>query len=139
VTKRLVKMPKLYFLDTGLCAYLTEWSRPQTLSAGAMSGAILETHVLCELLKSWWHRGKMPQIYYYRDKDGNEIDFLFVQDQAFYPIEVKKSASPKPKMAGPFASLGRLEHRTAEGAVVCLCEQVVPLNRSVDAVPAGIV
>ena len=43
LTKRLVRSPKLYFLDTGLCAYLTEWSSPETLEAGAMSGPILES------------------------------------------------------------------------------------------------
>ena len=53
LTKRLVKTPKLYFLDTGLCAYLTQWTSPQTLEAGAMSGAIFETWVMIELLKSY--------------------------------------------------------------------------------------
>jgi predicted AAA+ superfamily ATPase len=81
-TKRLVKTPKLYFLDTGFSAYLAEWSSPATLEAGAMSGAILETYVFAEMLKSWWHRGKTPQVFYYRDKEGKEIDFVFVQDQA---------------------------------------------------------
>ena len=101
-TKRLVKTPKLYFLDTGLCAYLTEWSSAETLAAGAMSGAILETYVFSEVLKSWWHRGKSPQVYYYRDKDGKEIDLLFLQDEAFYPLEVKKSASPQREWAEAF-------------------------------------
>ncbi|MEY4294614.1 MAG: hypothetical protein RLY82_302, partial [Pseudomonadota bacterium] len=57
-TKRLVKTPKLYFLDTGLCSYLTQWSSPQTLEAGAMSGAIFETWVITEILKSYWHTGR---------------------------------------------------------------------------------
>jgi len=54
--RRLVKRPKLYFLDTGLCAYLTEWFPPATLGAGAVAGALFETHVVVEILKSWWHR-----------------------------------------------------------------------------------
>ena len=81
VTKRLIKRPKLYFLDTGLGAYLTEWSSPETLEAGAMSGALFETYVVSEILKSWWHKGRRPQIFYYRDKDGKEIDLLFIADQ----------------------------------------------------------
>jgi predicted AAA+ superfamily ATPase len=139
LTKRLVKTPKLYFLDTGLCSYLTEWSSPKTLEAGAMSGAILETHVLCELLKSWLHRGKMPRLYYYRDSKGKEIDFLFEQDQTFYPIEVKKTATPKRELARPFGTLARLGRPVGEGAVLCLCDQVVPLAENVDAVPVGMV
>lgn len=139
LTKRLVKMPKLYFLDTGLCAYLTEWSSPETLAAGAMSGAILETHVLCEFLKSWWHRGKTPQLFYYRDRDGNEIDFLFLRDQIIYPVEVKKSASPKPQWVQPFQALSRLKQQVGQGAVLCLAKQIVPLTRDVDAVPVGVI
>jgi predicted AAA+ superfamily ATPase len=57
LTKRMVKAPKLYFLDTGLAAYLTEWSSYKTLEAGAMSGAIFETWVINEIIKSYWHAG----------------------------------------------------------------------------------
>jgi len=139
VTKRLIKRPKLYFLDTGLCGYLTEWSSPETLAAGAMSGAILETYALCELLKSWWHRGKMPQLYYYRDKDGREIDFVLVQDQVFHPLEVKKSASPKREWVEPFSALTRLKRSVGESGVLCLCRKVLPLAQNASAIPIGII
>lgn len=62
----------LNILDTGLCAYLTEWSSPKTLEAGAMSGAILETWIMAELLKGYWHNGHRAPFYYYRDKDRKE-------------------------------------------------------------------
>jgi uncharacterized protein len=139
LTRRLVKRPKLYFLDTGLSTYLAEWSSSQTLEAGAMSGAILETYAFCELLKSWWHRGKEPQIYYYRDHDGREIDFVLRQDDVLYPLEVKKSASPRLDWAVPFASLERMNQRTGEGGVLCLCEQVLPLSRNARAIPLGLI
>jgi predicted AAA+ superfamily ATPase len=139
LTKRLVKTPKLYFLDTGLCAYLTEWSSPETLAAGAMSGAILETYALSELLKSWWHQGKKPQIYYYRDKDLREIDFLLVQDQALYPLEVKKSASPKKEWIGHFSALSKLKLNIGKGGVLCLCKQMMPLNEAANAIPIGLI
>ncbi|MCY3986651.1 MAG: DUF4143 domain-containing protein [Candidatus Dadabacteria bacterium] len=67
VTKRLVKSPKLYFLDTGLCAYLTKWPTPDSLEAGAMSGAILETYLFSKILKSYYHNEIEPYFYYYRD------------------------------------------------------------------------
>ena len=94
LTRRLVKAPKLYFLDTGLCAYLTEWSSPETLEAGAMSEAILETWIVVELLKSYLHNGLGAPFYYYRDKDQKEIDLVIVRDGTVYPLEVKKTASP---------------------------------------------
>ena len=139
VTKRLVKRPKLYVLDTGLCAYLTEWSSPETLEAGAMSGALFETYVLTEVLKSWWHRGQRPQVFYYRDKDGREIDLLFVHDQTFHPVEIKKSASPRRDWLQTFTVLDRLDKPTGAGAVVCLCPHLVPLNKQINAIPVGMI
>ena len=92
-SKRLYSTPKLYMTDTGLCAYLTEWSSPETLASGAMSGAIFETYVFGEILKSWWYRGKFPTLYHYRDKDKREIDLLIACDGRLYPVEIKKSAT----------------------------------------------
>lgn len=138
VTKRLAKRPKLYFLDTGLCAYLTEWSSPETLEAGAMAGSILETCVFAELLKSWWHRGKEPRIYYYRDKQGKEIDFLLVQDRKVYPIEVKKSASPAADALHVLEAARPAGMAIGDGVVICLCRDVLPLTKSARAVPVGI-
>jgi predicted AAA+ superfamily ATPase len=137
LTKRLVKAPKLHFLDTGLCAYLAEWSTPETLQAGAMSGAILETFVFGEVLKSWWNRGKQPQLFYYRDKEGREIDMLILQDRKIHPVEVKKAGIPKPDSAASFAALERLKASIGPGAVVCLCREMLPIHRGVTAVPLG--
>ena len=139
VTKRLVKTPKLYFLDTGLCAYLTEWSSPETLEAGAMSGAIFETYVFSETIKSWWHRGETPEVYYYRDRDKCEIDLLFLRDRGIHPVEIKKSASPSRDWAKAFSVLSKLEAPVREGGVVCLCAELMPVSRQVTAIPVGMV
>lgn len=138
VSKRLVKRPKLYFLDTGLCAYLTEWTSPETLEAGAMSGAILETYVLSELLKSWWHLGLHPHLYYFRDKDGLEVDFVFAQDQRIYPVEVKKTASPRADDLRGFRALAKAGVPVGPGAILCLCQELLPLTSDVQAVPIGL-
>lgn len=135
VTQRLVKMPKVYFLDTGLCAYLTEWSSPSTLEAGAMSGAIFETFAFTEVLKSWWHRGKQPSLYHYRDKDGREIDLLLLRDRSIHPIEIKKSASPRAEWVRDFATLERMKPASVEGGVLCLCPELLPLTRKASAIP----
>ncbi len=138
LTKRLVKAPKLYFLDAGLCAYLAEWSSPQTLEAGAMSGALLETYVFGEVVKSWWNRGKQPPLYYYRDKEHREIDLLIVQDRTVHPVEVKKSASVRPEWAGQLATAGEIGLKLGEGGVVCLCRELLPIKRGVTAIPVGL-
>lgn len=137
ITKRLVKTPKLYFLDTGLCGYLTEWSSPETLEAGAMSGAILETWVITELLKSYWHNGRRAPFYYYRDKDQKEIDLLIVQDQIIYPLEIKKTASPSKNDVRHFGALERLKTRIGHGGVICLAENALPLTNLHNVIPAN--
>lgn len=139
ISKRLVKRPKLYFLDTGLCSYLNDWSSPQTLESGAMSGAIFETHVVNEILKSWWHNGRQPRIYYYRDKDCKEIDLLFYQDQKLIPVEIKKSATPKKGWVNNFNTLNRLNTEIGDGCVICLCQQSIPLTENVTAIPISMI
>ena len=139
VTRRLVKAPKLYFLDTGLCAYLTDWTTPETLETGAMSGAMLETHVVSEILKSWLARGHTPQLYYYRDRDGREIDLVMINDRTLYPMEIKKTMRPTSSMARTFQALDRLGMTRGPGAVLCLTEQLLPLDTTTQAVPVGFV
>ncbi len=135
VTNRLIKTPKLYFLDTGLCSYLTQWSTPEALEAGAMSGAILETYILSEILKSYWHNGLAANFYFYRDRDQKEIDLLIEQDGQLYPIEFKKTASPSLHAVKSFAALDKLSHLIGPGGVVCLKETDVALSKQVTAIP----
>ncbi|MBW2099298.1 MAG: DUF4143 domain-containing protein, partial [Deltaproteobacteria bacterium] len=137
VTKRLVNAPKLYFLDTGLCAYLTEWSSPETLEAGAMTGAILETWIVIEILKSYWHNGRRAPIYYYRDKDKKEIDLLIIQDGTIYPLEFKKTASPKKKYIRHFSVLEKLKMPIGDGGVICLSEHSLPLTENTSSIPVA--
>jgi uncharacterized protein len=138
VTKRLIKSPKLYFLDTGFCSWLTGWTSPETLESGAASGAILETWFLSELLKSWWHQGKPAPFYYYRDKDKLEIDLLIIQDGTIYPIEFKKTASPSRKAIKHFNLLEKMKMPVGQGAVFCLTQQSLPLSERVSSIPAGV-
>jgi hypothetical protein len=139
VAKRLVKTPKLYFLDTGLCTWLTGWTSPGALEAGAASGAMLETWILVEILKSWWHRGKQAPFYFYRDKDKKEIDLLIVQDEAIHPLEFKKSASPGRDAVRHFGLLARLDRPIGSGGLVCLTESSLPLAEGVVSIPVGAV
>lgn len=133
--KRLTKTPKLYFLDTGLCSHLTKWSTPQALEVGAFSGAILETWVLSELLKSYWYNGKTPYFYFYRNKDQKEIDLLIEQDHTLYPIEIKKSATPSQNATNNFSLFTQKNPNVGHGAVLCLREKDIPLSAEVDAIP----
>ncbi len=135
VTKRLVKTPKLYLLDTGLCAYLTGWSSPETLEAGAMSGPTLETWIMAELLKSYWHNGRHAPFYFYRDKDQKEIDLLIIKDGTAYPLEFKKTASPTKEDVRHFQTLEKLKMPVGPGGVICLAERNLLITPSTQSIP----
>lgn len=127
--KRLVKTPKYYFYDTGLVAYLTKWSSPETLENGAMNGAILENYVVSEIRKSYLNSGKVPFMYYYRDKDAREIDIVLEQDGELNPIEIKKSANPAPEILRSFSVLEKAGLKRGKGAVICMKMELSAFNQ----------
>lgn len=135
LTKRLVKAPKLYFLDTGLAAYLTRWPDAASLEAGAMSGALLETWAVGEILKSYWHNGLEAPLYFYRDADQQEVDLIIESADALYPVEIKKTASPSHNAKRHFTVLDKLNKPVGPGAVICFVERDIPLSRDVTAIP----
>ncbi|HNV69282.1 MAG TPA: ATP-binding protein, partial [Candidatus Ozemobacteraceae bacterium] len=137
VSKRLVKTPKLYFTDTGLCRYLTEWTSPQTLEAGAMAGAFFETWVVMEIVKGYQQLGIRPPLTFYRDKDGKEVDLLIVGDGTVYPLEIKKTASPNQYDVRHFATLKCGPHVVGEGGIICLTKQYLPLTHAAAAIPCS--
>lgn len=149
--KRVVKMPLLHFLDTGLAAYLLKWGNPEVLEKGAMSGAIFESYVFSEIYKSYLNAGKEPPIYYYRDKDQKEIDLLIYQNGVLSPIEIKKAASPgntaiknfrvlEPiRTAGNFDGLDTLKVEIGTGSVVCMATDLLPVNEKNWYVPVWLI
>ena len=135
--KRLAKTPKLYFLDTGLCAYLGQWPDANSLANGAMAGAMLETYVFAEILKSYWNQALEPNLYFYRDADQREVDLIIESAGKLYPIEIKRSANPANNASKSFRHLSKTGARVASGAVICLVERDIPLSAEVHAVPVG--
>jgi len=139
VLKRAIKSPNMYFMDTGLCAYLTRWDSGKTLEVSAMSGAFFETYVVSEILKSYYNAGKRPPIYYYRDTDGKEIDLILEQNNTLYPIEIKKSANPGKDATKNFNVLNKSGKEIGEGCVVCLYSDVFPLDKTNWLVPVWLI
>ena len=136
IGKRLVKSPKIYFLDTGLLCYLTGLRTPDHAAAGPLSGGIVETAVLSELVKAFWNRGREPRLHFWRTAAGEEVDFVLEENGRPIPIEVKQSATPRPSMADGIRAFA-LHHANARGTgyVVYLGEKVMPLGDGIRAVP----
>lgn len=137
--KRAIKTPKLYFRDTGLCCYLTRWLTPETLKSGAMAGAMFETFVLNEILKSYSNEGLD---YEKKDENGEavevegEIDLIIQESGVLYPVEIKLSTMPKASMASEFDVLdGIPDKKRGMGAIICLIDRKLYLRENLVALP----
>lgn len=141
LNKRLVKTPKLYFLDTGLACWLLGWNTPEQMAGGAMWGHIFETFVFGEILKSYYNDGiTKPPLYYYRDKEKREIDLMIEQGDTLYPVEIKVSSDPKKSMVKSFELLDKIPNKKkGTGAIICLAKDRLPLMEEVWIVPAKLI
>ncbi len=131
LSNRIIKAPKLYFMDTGLCSYLAKYPNSETLEIGALSGAIFETFVVSEIIKNITSHGLDPKmnLYYYRDKDQKEVDLLYIEGDTIYPIEIKKGISPNNPDKN-FAVLNKYSNDIATGIVICMTQKLQPINRN---------
>lgn len=152
--KRVIKAPRMYFLDTGLCAHLTRWSSPVVLERGAMDGQFFETWVVSEIYKSYLNYGKQPPLYFYRDSNKKEIDLIIYQDGVVTPVEIKKASAPKdaiknfsvlapiekePGENDIFSGAAHLKTEIGTGAVVCMAPDILPIDRKNWYIPAWII
>lgn len=138
IGKRLVKTPKVYFTDVGTLCYLVGLKDPAHAAAGPMAGAIFETAVLAEIVKSLVHQGREPQVYFWRTAAGEEVDILVDTGETIVPIEVKVSATPRPGMADGISKLRQaLGSRVGHAYVVHTGTVRLPLGADVEALPFG--
>jgi predicted AAA+ superfamily ATPase len=129
IGKRLVKSPKVYFSDVGTLCYLVGLREPESAMAGPMAGAILETAVVGEVLRTLTHRAEAPEVYFWRTAGGEEVDLVVRSRGKLVPIEVKLSATPTRAMArGIEAMRGALGEPVGRGYVVHPGDQVLPLG-----------
>ena len=96
---------------------------------------MLETYVFTEILKSYWHNGDNPNIFFYRDTDQKEVDFIIEKNMTLYPIEVKKTANPDANDFKVFQSLSVFKKPAGTGAVICLYNKKTAISKDVVSVP----
>ncbi len=143
--KRLVKTPKLYFMDTGLCCFLAGIDSPETLAKSALLGPLWETLVLGQLVRTLARAGRRPDVYFYRDYYGAEVDFVIPVGEKLRLYECKWAESPPLRPRG-FAELERLlgqdgvvsrsilvperGHREVDGTIIEDCVEIHSLAKS---------
>lgn len=150
--KRVIKAPRMYFSDTGLCSHLMGWGSASVLENSAMSGAFFETWVVGEIYKSYLNAGKRPPLYFYRDSNKKEIDLILWQNGKVNPVEIKKGSAPQDAVKNfsvldPIAEepetdafgASHLKTEIGTGAVVCMASDLIPIDRKNWYVPAWII
>jgi predicted AAA+ superfamily ATPase len=135
LSKRQIKTPKIYFLDTGLVCYLTGWHNAEVASQGATAGSLLENYVISEMIKSYWHRGHEAPLWFWRTKEGHEVDLIIEEEGRLFPIEIKMSMTPDMNVARGILQLKKLSDNVGKGAIVCMAESEYPLNREINIIP----
>ena len=141
IIKRSIKSQKLFFMDTGLLCYLSGWNTVQSAKRGAMAGHIFETFVVSEIIKSHINAGKNPgNIYYYRDKEKNEIDLVIENGNIVHPVEIKSGAKIDKNWIKSFRFLEKVKDKElGEGAVICRTEKLMPIDPDNMAVPVQLI
>lgn len=117
--KRLVKTPKLYFVDTGLLVYLLGIDEPKLLDRSPLVGAVFESFVAAEITKAQLARGRGRELYFFRDQQGLEVDFVVPHAGRLLLLEAKYTKTPLPAMAGPLRTLGAAVKQPVACVVVC--------------------
>ena len=126
--QRLVKTPKLYFCDTGLCAYLTRWLTMESLRDGAASGHLYENYVVMELVKNYAYARDTALLTFYRDANAK-----------IHPLEIKKSANPDKKEVKKFSVIEKTTLEKGMGGLVCMFPQPFPIDRENLLIPSNLI
>lgn len=128
--QKAIKRPKIYFMDTGVACYLTGYINSETLEKSAYNGAIFETYIISEIIKSYTNNGKDPRtrLYYYRDTNQKEIDLLVFYDNTVYPVEIKKSANPGKVAVKNFEIVKKFGVSIGNGIVLCMTENIMAID-----------
>ena len=136
--KRMIKTPKLYFCDTGLCAFLSSWTSRDTLLNGAASGHYLENYVVSEMLRNSSYGEKKVNLNFYRDTNQKEIDLVLEMDGQLHPFEIKRAASPDPKTIRAFSLLAKSGKEIGSGGIICMAAKPFPINADNNLVPVNL-
>lgn len=136
--KRLAKTPKLYFCDTGLCAYLSMWLTPATLMNGAASGHYYENYVVIETVKNYAYAKTKANLTYFRDSNAKEIDLFVEENDVIHPLEIKKSATPDRREVKKYDILDKAGLKRGNGGIVCMCEKVMPIDSENSFIPCNL-
>lgn len=135
----LIKTPKLYFCDTGLCAYLTRWLTPDSLREGAAAGHFYENYVVMELVKNYAYARDMALLTFYRDDNLKEIDVFVEENGKVHPLEIKQSANPAKKEIRKFGVIDKTSLVRGNGEIICMFPSPFPIDKDNSLIPSNLI
>ena len=137
--KRLTKTPKLYFCDTGLCAYLSSWTSRDVLMNGAASGHYFENYVITELVRNYAYGRESVNLNFYRDSNQKEIDLIVEEQGVLHPIEIKKGTNPDKTAIRVFSVLRNTLKPIGNGGIICMADAPFPIDESNNLIPSNLI
>lgn len=137
--KRLIRTPKLYFCDTGLCAYLSSWTSMEVLMNGAAAGHYYENYVVGEFIRNYAYGKNKVNMNYYRDRNGKEIDLIIEENGILHPVEIKKGSAPERNLVRTFLVLKETDKQTGQGGIVCMTDEPLPIDEKNCFIPSNII
>ncbi|MCR5782296.1 MAG: ATP-binding protein [Clostridia bacterium] len=136
--QRLAKTPKLYFCDTGLCAYLTRWLTKESLFEGAAGGHFFENYAVMELVKNCAYVGSDALLSFYRDANAKEIDVFVEENGKIHPLEIKLSAKPNKNEVKKYGVLDKTSVVRSDGGIICMYPRPFPIDRENNLIPCNL-
>lgn len=134
--KRLIKTPKIYFMDSAVASYFTRQPASEALWHGSMGGQFFEGWVIIDLLKRLITLGQQTELYFWRSHDGLEVDLIVILNGRYYPVEIKQTSTPMPKHARSLKAFQRIAGKLCEpGILVCPIHEKKSLPGGIKAIP----
>ncbi len=128
--KRLTHMPKIIFMDSGLACYLANWESARTLQLSNDSGRFMESYIISEVIKSYNNQGKRIDITHLRNKETEEIDLIIRKNNTLYPLEIKKTSTPRKSMLKNFSFLENMNEKIGTGGIICTYDRLMKLDEN---------
>ncbi len=126
--ERLTHLPKIVFMDSGLCSFLAGFTSTRELQLSSESGNYLETYIVSEIIKSYDNNSISLDITHFRNKEIEEIDLIITKNSKVYPLEIKKAANPNRTMLKSFKYLEKANGKLGTGGLISLYEELIPLD-----------
>jgi len=130
IKKRVVKSPKIYFCDTGLASFLLGIETAAQAARDPLRGALFENLVLLEILKNQFNSGRRPELFFYRDTNGNEVDLIIKHSRRLIPVEIKSAATFHPRFMRGIERFRKVagDHRCEAGHIIYSGDQNLSLK-----------